>query len=198
MRRQYVYALLTLALAAIVVAGVAYALDEHPNGPQVTASGARPGTLLTLYTHPRSVPPLHFQNAAGQALTLDHFRGRVVLVNLWATWCTPCRKEMPTLDQLQARLGGRAFQVVAISQDRLGLPAVNQFYQTVGVQHLQRYTDVNGRNLDTWEAPGIPFSMLIDRQGQAIGFAVGARDWDSQAMLAQIKRVAGLRPADDP
>lgn len=195
MKRRYLYTLLMLMLAVIIAA---IAWSERPSGQETSPSGGQPDGLLTRYDHPRPVPPLHFQDAAGRVLTLDDFRGRVLLVNIWATWCTPCRQEMPSLDRLQARLGGPDFQVVAISQDRAGLDAVNEFYKEVGIKHLKRYVDDKVRSLDTLNVVGIPTSILIDRQGRAIGSAIGARQWDSEALIDQITRVAELHPAGQP
>lgn len=185
-----------MATLAAIIAAVAW--GERPSGHQVSPSDSQPAALLTLYDPPRPVPPLHFQDAAGHALTLDDFRGRVLLVNIWATWCTPCRKEMPSLDRLQARLGGHDFQVVAVSQDRAGLDVVNEFYKAVGIKHLKRYIDVDARSLDALKVVGIPTSILVDRQGRALGSAIGARQWDSNAMIDQIKRAADLHPAANP
>lgn len=107
-----------MIVLAVVVAAIAW--GERPSDRKSSPSGARSSALLTLFDQPRPVPSLHFQNAAAHAMTLADFRGRVLLVNIWATWCTPCRKEMPSLDRLQARLGGPDFRVVAIAQDRAG------------------------------------------------------------------------------
>lgn len=200
MKRRYVYAPSMVLLAAVVAA---IAWGERPSDRDPSPSGAQAGALLTLFDQPRPVPPLHFQNAAGQTLALADFRGRVLLVNIWATWCRPCRKEMPSLDRLQAQLSGPDFQVVAISQDRAGLDVVNAFYEDVGIQHLKRYIDVDAQSLDALSVigiptRGIPTSMLVDRQGRLLGYAIGARDWASQAMIDLIKRVADLQSAGNP
>lgn len=186
MKRRYIYALWIIALAILVIA--VFAESNRPAAP----SGGHSDALLVLYEKPRPVPSLHFQDAAGRALTLDDFRGHALLVNIWATWCEPCRKEMPSLDRLQARLGGRGFQVVAISQDKGGLSVVNAFYKKFGIGHLQRYVDADAQGLKALQAPGVPFSILIDRQGRALGYAVGARQWDDGAMIDRIERAANL------
>lgn len=187
MKRRHIYALWIIALAAIVVAILAELNQE------LTQPGSQSDASLVLYDQPRPVPSLQFQNAAGQTLTLDDFRGRALLVNIWATWCKPCREEMASLDQLQARLGDRGFQVVAISQDKAGLNVVDSFYKELGIRHLQRYIDVDAQSLDALKAPGVPFSILIGRQGQALGYAIGARQWDSDAMIDRIEGATNLR-----
>src|SRR5213593_1216437 len=90
---------------------------------------------FALHPAPKSLPKIQFQDSEGKTLTLADFRGKLVLLNLWATWCLPCRHEMPTLDQLQAELGGPDFQVLALSMDRGGLEAIAKFYDEVGVKH---------------------------------------------------------------
>src|SRR5207244_7101611 len=96
---------------------------------------------LSVFVQPRPVPELRIQDDQGHDLTLADFRGRVVLLNVWATWCVPCRQEMPTLDRLQARLGGRDFLVMALSIDRKGAEAVRGFYREVRVEKLAIYVD---------------------------------------------------------
>lgn len=189
MKRRYAYA---LPIVVLVAAIAAVAWIERPSNRELNVSGDRTSALLTLYHQAQPVPSLTFQDATGQTLTLDDFRGRVLLVNIWATWCPPCRKEMPSLDRLQARLGGPGFQVVAISQDRAGLGVVEEFYNAVGIAHLTRYIDGDAASLDTLKVVGLPTSMLVDRQGRALGYALGARRWASDAIIEQIEQVADL------
>ena len=82
---------------------------------------------FAVHETPRPLPDIQFENGQGEAMSLADFRGKVVLLNIWATWCAPCRREMPTLERLQATLGGPDFQVVALSLDRKGLPVVQEF-----------------------------------------------------------------------
>ena len=100
---------------------------------------------FTALDQPRSLPEVPFVDGDGRALTLADFRSRMVLLNFWATWCYPCIREMPTLDRLQARLGGPDFEVVVLSIDVDGLPAVKDFYQTLGLKALGIYLDKSAR-----------------------------------------------------
>ena len=100
---------------------------------------AAAGSPMAMDEQPKSVPELHFTDGDGKARTLADFRGKVVLLNIWATWCGPCRKEMPTLDRLQAALGGPDFEVVPLSIDHKCIEAVDKFYAEIGVHHLARY-----------------------------------------------------------
>lgn len=150
-----------------------------------------PGVPMALYAVPRPVPNFRFKDADGHTLSLADFRGKVLLVNVWATWCTPCREEIPTLDRLQARLGGPEFQVLALSQDVAGVDAVKAFFHSVGVRHLQIYVDTTGRSAEQLGVFGIPTTVLIDRNGRELGRRSGEADWDSPAVVALIKRVVG-------
>ncbi|MEX1058554.1 MAG: TlpA disulfide reductase family protein, partial [Natronospirillum sp.] len=105
------------------------------------------------------------------------------LVNLWATWCGPCREEMPTLDALQSELGGAGFEVVALSLDRQGASAVTQFYQEIGIEHLSVYVDDSGMAGNKLKAVGIPTTLLLNTEGQEIGRLVGTAEWDSAEMI---------------
>ena len=148
------------------------------------------GELFTA-TELKPVAELHFVDGAGRPRTLAEFRGKLVLLNLWATWCVPCRKEMPALDRVQVRLGGPDFEVVALSIDTKGLPAVQAFYAELGVKALAIYTDGSGRTAGQIGAPGLPTTLLVDAQGNEVGRAVGPRRWDSPAAMAEIERRLG-------
>ena len=137
---------------------------------------------------PKPLPEISFQDAAGKPLGLRDFRGRVVLLNLWATWCLPCRAEMPTLDRLQAQLGGLGFEVVALSIDRGGRTAVDPFFHQIGIVHLARYLDTSGRAAGRLGAVGLPTTLLIDRQGQEVGRLVGPAEWDRAEMIAFLRQ----------
>lgn len=103
-----------------------------------------PTADIDLHATARPVATLDITDELGQALTLASFRGRVVLLNIWATWCPPCREEMPTLDHLQGMLGGPDFEVLALSIDRAGLSAVRPFFDRIGVKYLRPYLDTGG------------------------------------------------------
>ncbi len=156
------------------------------------ANGVRaeePPQNLVVYETPKPLPDLQFQNAAGEPISLAAFRGKTVILNLWATWCVPCRKEMPTLDSLQAQLGGPKFEVVALSIDRAGLSAIGPFFETLGITHLAKYADPSGATLGTLRAIGLPTTLLINPQGQEVGLLVGPADWDSPDMVAFLQRL---------
>lgn len=126
---------------------------------------------------------LSFSDGEDRPVTLADFQGKVLLLNLWATWCAPCRHEMPALDRLQEKLGGRDFQVVALSVDRGGLAAVRRFYEQVGVRSLSVYVDAPGTALRQTGATGLPTTLLIDRNGREIRRFIGPAEWDGPAMV---------------
>lgn len=140
---------------------------------------------------PKALPDVRFVDGDGGDRSLSDFRGKVVLLNVWATWCVPCRKEMPTLDRLQNTLGGADFQVVALSIDRKGLNVVRPFYDEIGIKHLAVYVDRSGRALRELGAAGLPTTLLIDRAGREIGRLVGPAGWDAPGMIAFIRRQIG-------
>ena len=172
---------------AALLAGAAMlfvASDERERQLAGTAPAVS-GELFTA-TGPGAVPELHFVDGAGQPRTLADFRGKVVLLNLWATWCVPCRQELPALARLQARLGGPKFEVLALAIDKKGLPAVQAFYAELGLKALAIYVDGSERAASQLGALGLPTTLLVDAQGNEIGRAVGPREWDAPAAVAEI------------
>ncbi len=150
--------------------------------------------VVTISSDPGRALPLAFERPDGSKATLADFRGRAVLLNLWATWCVPCRTEMPTLDRLQAQAGGPGFEVVAVNVDTARLERRAAFLDATGVKALTRYADPSGDAFETLrqggKALGLPVTMLIDRDGCEIGAAAGAVKWDSadaQALIGALK-----------
>jgi thiol-disulfide isomerase/thioredoxin len=136
---------------------------------------------------PKTLPEIAITDGDGKVGALSDFRGKFVLLNIWATWCVPCRKEMPTLDRLQGQLGGPDFEVVALSIDRAGVNSVRKFYAEVGIQHLALRFDAAAEAPFKLGAVGLPTTLLIDRQGQEIGRLIGAAVWDSPEMIGFLK-----------
>jgi len=149
-------------------------------------AGAQPAGFA-VHESPRPVPEIRFENGEGETVSLADFRGKVVLLNIWATWCVPCRQEMPTLERLQAELGGPDFEVVALSIDRTGLAEVIAFYEELGLQELGIYVDASGKAARALSALGIPTTLLIDREGSEIGRLLGPAEWDSPEMVSFIR-----------
>ena len=155
------------------------------------AGAAEPN--FTVVNPPKALPEVRFTDGDGRSRTLSDFKGKVVLLNVWATWCVPCRKEMPTLDRLQGALGGADFQVVALSIDRNGPDVVRKFYGEVGIRHLDMHIDRSGTAVRELGAVGLPTTLLIDRAGREVGRLVGPAEWDAPKMIAVIRRQIGQR-----
>lgn len=131
-------------------------------------------------------PELVFADADGKDRKLSDFRGKLVLLNLWATWCAPCVKEMPSLERLQAKRGGDRFLVLALSQDRGGLFQVRQFYEAQGLDGLDIFVDKTMASARALKAGALPTTLLIDPEGREIGRLVGAAEWDAPEAIAYI------------
>lgn len=139
----------------------------------------------------QSTPPVVIGGPSG-ATSLAAFRGKAVLMNLWATWCAPCIAELPSLDALQAEFGGDTFQVVAVNMDAAGPELAARFLEERKLAHLALYTDPNLLMDPALAGPGIPASVLYDADGREIGRIFGATDWSSPEARALIERIVRL------
>lgn len=135
------------------------------------------------------IPDAKFTDIEGRSLAISDFEGRVVLVNIWATWCPPCVREMPALDRLEADFGGKDFHVIPISIDEEGASVVVPFFKNHGLTSLPIYLDPQQRAVhfnseeereDTLPIYGLPISFFVDRDGKLLGYLAGAVDWDSE------------------
>ena len=151
-----------------------------PSGPGSNPLSQGQMAAFVFRKAPEALPEATFQDATGKERTLADWRGKVVLVNLWATWCLPCRREMPSLDRLQKELGSDKFEVVAISVDRKGLEASRKFLDETQVQSLRLYVDASTRMTSTFKVIGLPATLLLDTQGREVGRLLGPAEWDSE------------------
>ena len=144
---------------------------------------------------PLKLPDLTFLNASGEKTSLEHWRGRTVLLNLWATWCVPCRKEMPALDALEKRLGGPQFQVVAVNIDTRNLEKPKAFLKEVGASKLAYYADPEAKVFQDLKAIGrafgMPTTLLVDPHGCEIGTIAGPAEWASDDAVKLIQAALG-------
>ena len=165
-------------------------------GGRISAAANPP---MAMDKTPKAAPELHFTDGKGKVRTLSEFKGKVVLLNIWATWCGPCRKEMPTLDRLQATLGGPEFEVVPLSIDRKGMEAVDKFYADIGTQHLARYVAPSASEaMEALAVFGLPATFLIDSQGLILGRKEGPAEWDSPEFIAFFKAVIAKSQETNP
>ena len=193
--RRRKLAMLGLAAAVAVVAGI-YGIGRLRSNPadaacrQAVETAARIAPLahgevaaLAVAQTPFHVPPLGFKDAEGHDRTLADWRGRTVLLNLWATWCVPCRREMPALDALQAKLGGPKFQVVAVNIDTRDPAKPLAFLKQIGVTHLTYFADQSAQIFEdlktAGKAFGMPTTLIVDPKGCEIGDMAGPAEWSS-------------------
>lgn len=157
-----------------------------PNGGRLNIGEM---TAFVFKRAPEALPEIAFSDGEGRARTLKDWQGKVVLLNLWATWCAPCRKEMPALARLQQALGSERFEVVALAVDRVGADGARKFLEQTGAAALRLYVDATARAGTELRAAGMPTTILIDRQGREIGRLTGPAEWDSEDAKRLIQAV---------
>lgn len=146
---------------------------------------ARPPFRLQRDPQPLLSPPI--LDEAGHERRLADFAGRVILLNIWATWCPPCREEMPMLDRLQARIGGADFQVLALCIDDAGIDRGRRFFDEIGITNLSLFWAESLRVQMAFAFVGLPTTLLIDRQSREIGRLQGPFNWDNEDTTTQIR-----------
>lgn len=176
----------TMAAAALIYKSRLSIQSDTPVTTSVTLPTSKPEFAFTIHPQPQALKEFMFADGDLKAATLADFRGKVVLLNLWATWCGPCREEMPTLDRLQAKLGGPDFEVVTLSIDQEGVAIVKDFYEELGLKALRIFVDESMTAPVALNALGVPTTLLISREGQEIGRYTGPAEWDSPEVKALI------------
>ena len=136
---------------------------------------------------PQPLPPLTFETLDGQPASLADFAGKVVVLNLWATWCAPCREEMPSLDRLQAQFADRDLIVLTLSVDRAGPERVQKFLDEIGVKQVHVYRDPKAAATRAVRVPGLPATILVNRKGEEVGRVLGIAQWDGPPAVAASK-----------
>lgn len=169
-----------MRMLALAVLGALVAMTQP-------ALAVEPPQNFAIHEAPVPLPEISFEDADGRPRTLAEFSGKVVLLNIWATWCVPCRKEMPTLDRLQAEVGGLDFEVVALSIDR-SPDLVKQFFKEIGIAHLALNIDKSSKAMFALGVFGLPTTLLIDSKGKEVGRLIGPAEWDAPDMVAFIRR----------
>ncbi len=144
---------------------------------------------------PIRIPDMTFRDSSGAERSLSEWRGRTVLFNLWATWCVPCRKEMPALDQLQAKLGGADFEVVAVNIDTRDPDKPRAWLKEVGIERLAFYADPAAKVFQdlkqVGKAWGMPTTILVDAAGCEIGTLAGPAEWASEDAIKLVSAALG-------
>ncbi|MGH6735157.1 MAG: TlpA family protein disulfide reductase [Methyloceanibacter sp.] len=166
------------------------------SGEASPLAGLNKGAMAAFLVRPKplDVPDFTFADGEGAPKSLADLRGKVVLLNIWATWCVPCREEMPQLNALQAALGGADFEVVAVNIDKGGPDKARVFLEETGAKDLALYTDPSGKLFVTVKAVGMPTTLLISRGGKEIGRLVGPADWASPEAKRLIEAAIDAQP----
>ena len=162
--------------------------------------GLNKGAMAAFLVRPKplDLPDFSFAGAGGATKSLADLKGKVVLLNIWATWCVPCREEMPQLNALQAELGGEDFEVVAINIDKSGPEKARKFLEETGAADITLYTDPTGKLFSQLKAVGMPTTLLLDRDGKEIGRLIGPADWasaEAKRLIEAAVAVAVANPA---
>lgn len=204
-----------VALAIIVGAGGLAVYGTRPNASNSSVAECRAAKAIAerlallargeiaafnAASAPAPAPDLAFKGPDGAPKTLSDFRENTVLLNLWATWCAPCRQEMPALDRLQAELGGKNFEVVAVNIDTRNLDRPKTWLTEAGVKNLAYYADPQAKVFHdlkrAGKVVGLPITLLIDRQGCELGVLAGPAAWDSPDALKLVRAAAEADPEE--
>lgn len=145
-------------------------------------------SIVEVFKEPLDAPQTKFTGRDGEELSFADFKGRVVLVNFWATWCAPCVHEMPDLNRLQKAIGGSSFQVITMSLDRQGYQVIDPFFEDAGIDSLEAYLDRSNKLSLEVGATGLPTSILLDKNGRIIARVVGPLEWDGPTAIEFIQK----------
>jgi thiol-disulfide isomerase/thioredoxin len=195
-------------IAAVALIAALYMSGASPGNAQAPACAAAASTAdrirplvrgeiagVLVAEKQQALPDLAFLSPDGKPMKLSDLRGRMVLLNLWATWCAPCRKEMPALDKLQVELGGPDFEVVAVNIDQRNLDRPRTFLKEVDATRLAYYADPTARIFQQLRAVdravGMPTTLLIDRDGCELAYLAGPAEWASEEAKAFIRAALG-------
>jgi thiol-disulfide isomerase/thioredoxin len=140
-------------------------------------------SAIEIFKEPSPTPQTKFTARSGEKLSFADFKGQVILVNFWATWCAPCIHEMPDLNRLQKVLGGSKFKVITMSLDRKGFEVIDPFFEKAGLDSLEAYLDLSNKLSLEVGATGLPTSILIDKKGKIIARVIGPLKWGSPQAL---------------
>ena len=174
-----VFSMVMMLLGSVLAASQVRGADSPPlNGDM---------ERFQLLTPPEDPPGLALPAINGAETMLRDFRGKVVVLNFWATWCAPCVAEMPSLDRLQATMGPVGVQVVAISTDRGGRKVIDPFLEKHGLEHLTILLDQKSQMARALKARALPTTFILDAEGKIRGSLTGAAEWDSPAAMELIR-----------
>lgn len=195
-------AVILTAAAAIGLAGGLYLALGSGESPAGDAAGVdfaaleplRQGDMVKLRLATAPGSDTAFTAEDGGEMTLEEFEGKFTLVNFWATWCAPCREEMPQLAALQDEFGGDTFEVVTIATGRNAVPAMQAFFEDIGVTNLPLHRDPSQALARDFGVLGLPVTVILDPSGQEIGRLQGEADWAAPEARALVAALIGAEP----
>lgn len=201
---SYIVGLSLAAIAGFAIAGPWWTGDGHVRrgGSAHLAAGAASETAgaraaessagmekLVVHDTPRAVPKFAFIDGDGDTRTLADWRGKLLLVNIWATWCAPCKEEMPALSRLEAKRGAKDFAVVPISVDRGGLDKPRAFLDRIGADNLPLLVEQSGRLNVTLDVLGLPATLIVNAEGREVARMIGPAEWDTPQAIARLEEL---------
>ena len=176
-------------MAVFLILGI---LAPHASaGELACAVAAREVPNFQATEPPRPLPEIPFLVDGDVERTITAYRGKGVVLNFWATWCTPCVLEMPSIDRLHAAVAGDGIAVLALSEDRNGTAAVERFFRRRGIKNLAALIDRHGKLFHALEIAGLPTTLLVDAEGREVGRVVGPLEWDTPEALALVRACLG-------
>ena len=183
--------LLALLYGAFVLGANPIHADALSKEERTALLELRDGDMSKLVVHKEARPRIEetWQDREGNTVSLADFAGKVVVLNFWATWCPPCRAEMPSIDRLAGEMGGEDLEVVALSTDRFGVEKVVDFFEEINVQNLAVHQDRAGAVARRAGALGLPVTVILDREGREVARVTGEAEWDAPVVKAILQRL---------
>ncbi|WP_371374178.1 TlpA disulfide reductase family protein [Thalassotalea aquiviva] len=175
----------TISLVSLLLLSL---LNTRPSFADHEKDNPSDGTVASFkkVEPPQYLQPVNFYDSKGEQVNFSQHLGKVLLVNVWATWCGPCLRELPELDRLQAKFKGAEFELLAISIDDEGLPIVEQFYQQLGIKNLHMYIDTDKQLGKIFPVDAVPATFIINRQGEVTSYLRSYANWDDEAAFKMV------------
>jgi thiol-disulfide isomerase/thioredoxin len=146
-----------------------------------------------VFSPPVNAPTVSFKSPDGNTLGLEQWKGRVLVLNIWATWCGPCVREIPSLDRLSKKVRDAGIDVIAVSQDKGGSEKSRSFFEINKVELLSAYSDPQGTLSQSFGVRGMPTTLILDTQGRVVARLEGEAEWDSDAIVESLRSLAGAK-----
>ncbi len=189
---KWLKTMVAVVRSALLLLGLIIALVAWANHAQTEPADGTVNSFIEV-TPPKAIKPVAMVRNESEAIDLSAFRGKLVLLNFWATWCPPCLRELPALDRLQQRLGSDSFEVVAVALDQRGYTGAREFYDKLKIEHLQLYHGSAEAFAEEFPVDVFPANFLIDSEGRVLSFLRSYADWDAPAAENMILRQLQVR-----